>query len=226
MARLHLLRVFCGEGGTGGNPLAVFLEGGEVPSEQRQPVAADLGLSETVFVDDPQRGEIHIFTPTVELPFAGHPTVGSAWLLAKERAPVESLLVPAGELAVRYDGELTNVSTRPEWAPAYEWRQLGSPGEVEALSGPPDGSDMFGAWAWIDEQAGSVRTRVFPVGIGIAEDEATGAASVGLCAQLGRELQIHQGRGSLILARPRGEQIELGGRSALDEVRSYALQGG
>ena len=61
-------------------------------------MAADLGLSETVFVDDAERLELRIFTPAVELPFAGHPTVGTAWLLAAERGPVPSLRVPAGEL--------------------------------------------------------------------------------------------------------------------------------
>ena len=57
MPTLHLLRVFCSEDGSGGNPLGVFLHGGEVAPELRQAVAADLGLSEVVFVDDAQRGE-------------------------------------------------------------------------------------------------------------------------------------------------------------------------
>jgi PhzF family phenazine biosynthesis protein len=82
VARLHLLRGFCDEHGEAGNPLAVFLDGVEVPAASRQAVAGDLGLSETVFVDDAGRGELRIFTPAVELPFAGHPTVGTAWLLA------------------------------------------------------------------------------------------------------------------------------------------------
>jgi PhzF family phenazine biosynthesis protein len=101
VARLHLLRVFCDEHGAGGNPLAVFLDGRQVPASSRQDVAADLGLSETVFVDDAERGDLRIFTPTVELSFAGHPTVGTAWLLAAERAAVASLQVPAGELGIR-----------------------------------------------------------------------------------------------------------------------------
>ena len=221
MARLHLLRVFCGEHGDGGNPLAVFLDSGDLEPGRRQAVAADLGLSETVFVDSAERGEIRIFTPTVELPFAGHPTVGSAWLLAQERGPVQALRVPAGALPVRYDGALTHVGARREWAPPYEWSQLASPAAVEALGGPPAEHDLFGAWAWLDERAGSVRARVFPVGIGIAEDQATGAAAVALCAQLERALDVHQGRGSLIHVRPGGELIELGGRAALDEVREY-----
>jgi predicted PhzF superfamily epimerase YddE/YHI9 len=222
LARLHLLRVFCDEHGAGGNPLAVFLEGRQVPASSRQGVAADLGVSETVFVDDAERGELRIFTPTVELPFAGHPTVGTAWLVAAERAPVASLQVPAGELGIRYaDGE-TFVSARPEWGPEFEWEQLASPSAVDALTGPPRDHDHIGAWAWVDEGAGSVRARVFPVRYGIAEDEATGSAAAILCARLGRAIEIRQGRGSRIWASPLGDGfVEVGGASVLDEVRDY-----
>src|SRR5919108_3789246 len=90
MPRLHLLRVFCAGDGSNGNPLAVFADGSEVPPERRQAVAADLGLSETVFVDDADHGEVRIFTPAVELDFAGHPAVGAALPFApvgKPRTP-------------------------------------------------------------------------------------------------------------------------------------------
>ena len=220
MPDLHLLRVFCSEDGSGGNPLGVFLEGGEVPPEQRQAVAADLGLSEIVFVDDADRGEFRIFTPTVELDFAGHPAVGTAWLLQG----AEVLRALAGELGVRRDGETVHVAARPEWGPPWEFAELASPDEVDALDGPPRGHDLTTAWAWIDEPAGTIRARAFPVRIGIAEDEATGSAATKLCAQLGRAIDIRQGRGSRILARP-GEAglVEIGGRSVLDAVRDYAL---
>jgi predicted PhzF superfamily epimerase YddE/YHI9 len=222
VSRLHLLRVFCDDDESGGNPLAVFLDGPEVAPSARQAVAADLGLSETVFVDDAGRGELRIFTPTVELEFAGHPTVGSAWLLAAEGEAVASLRVPAGELPVRYEDSAAFVAARPEWGPRFEWERLDSPAEVEALSGPPGGHDHLGVWAWADEAAGTVRARVFPLRYGIAEDEATGAAAVQLCAQLGRGLDIRQGRGSRIRVRPLGDgYVEVGGRSALDEVREY-----
>jgi predicted PhzF superfamily epimerase YddE/YHI9 len=222
MPQLHLLRVFCGEDGSGGNPLAVFLDGAGVPdSNERQAIAADLGLSETVFVDDAPRGELRIFTPTVELGFAGHPTVGTAWLLARERGPVQVLRPPAGELAVRYQDELTFVSARPEWAPFFEHEQLGSAAEVEAIDGPPGGHDAVEPWAWMDEDTGTVRARVFCERYGIFEDEATGAAAVLLCARLGRALDIRQGKGSRILAQPLGEAVEIGGRVALDQMREY-----
>lgn len=220
MSHHHLLRVFCGEDGSGGNPLAVFLDGGEVPSESRQAVAAELGLSETVFVDDAERGEIRIFTPAVELEFAGHPTVGTAWLLAEQGSPVELLRPPAGEVAVRYADDAAFVAARPEWAPPFEWDQFPSAEEIDALDGPPRDHDLIGAWAFIDEEAGSLRTRVFPLRLGIAEDEATGAASVRLGAHLGRPIDIRQGRGSRILARPLEDgYVEIGGRVVLDGVR-------
>jgi predicted PhzF superfamily epimerase YddE/YHI9 len=222
MATLHVLKVFIGEGGTGGNPLGVFLEGHQVPHEQRQHVAADLGFSETVFIEDRELGELRIFTPGTELPFAGHPLVGSAWLLAEEGAAPQVLRPPAGEVAVRFEGELTFVSGRAEWAPPFEQVELGSPAEVEALEGPPDGHDLAGVWAWEDEEAGRVRVRVFALRVGVAEDEATGANAVRLATQLGRRITIRQGKGSLILAEPQPEgSVEIGGHTELVEVREY-----
>ena len=220
MSRLQLLRVFCDEDGSGGNPLAVFADGAEVPPERRQAVAADLGLSETVFVDDRERGEVRIFTPAVELDFAGHPAVGAAWLLEG----VETLRTQAGEVpVVREDGAVF-VAARPAWGPPFELEQLGSRSEVDALGGPPRGHDLIAAWAWLDEAAGIVRARVLPVRIGIPEDEATGSAATKLAAEVGRPIDIRQGRGSRILARPRADGlVEIGGLCEVDELRDYEL---
>lgn len=222
MPKLHVLKVFVGEGGAGGNPLGVFLEGSEVPEADRQTVARDLGFSETVFVEDAARGVLRIFTPGTELPFAGHPLVGTAWLLAERGLGVPVLHPPAGEVPVRFEGDLAYVSGRPEWAPDFEHISLGSPAEVEALAGPPEGHDLAGVWAWEDEAEGRVRARVFPVRLGIQEDEATGAHAVRLAALLEREVEIRQGLGSVILASPREDgTVEIGGRTELVEVRDY-----
>jgi predicted PhzF superfamily epimerase YddE/YHI9 len=224
MPEVHVLRVFCGEGGRGGNPLGVFLEGHEVPEDERQRIAAELGFSETVFVDDAARGEMRIFTPAVEHSFAGHPVVGTAWLLARERQAVAALRPPAGEVPVRADGGLTFAAARPEWMPEFDFVEAGSAAEVEALDGPPEGHDAVGVWAWVDKGAGIVRERVFALRYGISEDEATGSAAITLSARLGRELEIRQGQGSLIHARPRGDGwVEVGGRTELDEVADHPL---
>jgi predicted PhzF superfamily epimerase YddE/YHI9 len=222
VAELHVLRVFCAPDGSGGNPLGVFLDGRAIGPGDRQAIAAELGFAETVFVDDPDLGVIRIFTPGTEVPFAGHPVVGTGWLLARERGGEAPLHPPAGEVPVRLENELTLAAGRAEWAPEWEFVQLGSPAEVEALNGPPGDLDAVGAWAWIDEGAGLIRERVFAAPYGIAEDEATGSAAVVLASRLDRELEIRQGKGSVILARPLADgMVEFGGRVELDEVREY-----
>jgi predicted PhzF superfamily epimerase YddE/YHI9 len=229
LATLHVLRVFCDEAGEHGNPLGVFLDGDEVPAARRQGVAADLGFSETVYVDDPERAEMRIFTPGLELPFAGHPSVGTAWLLAREGEAVELLRPPAGEVTVRREGEgsegLTFVAARAEWSPPWSLIELADPAAVEALDGPPGGrEDEIYLWAWIDAEAGAVRSRCFSLADGVGEDEATGSAAIMLAAALERELLILQGAGSLLYARPLGAgRAEVGGRVVLDQVRDYEV---
>jgi predicted PhzF superfamily epimerase YddE/YHI9 len=224
VATLHVLRVFCDEGGEWGNPLGVFLDGAEVPAAARQRVAHELGFSETVFVDDASLGEIRIFTPGMELPFAGHPTVGAAWLLEREGHPVPVLRPPAGEIEVRREGGLTYVAARAEWSPAWSLIQLGAADAVAALRQPsPEDGLLPYYWAWKDEGAGTVRSRCFSLE-DIGEDEATGSAAIMLGAELGRELTIHQGEGSLLYARPLGAgRAEVGGRVVLDELREHDL---
>src|ERR687897_386575 len=185
MAELHVLRVFVAPSGTGGNPLGVFLNGPAVPGGRRQAVAADLGFSETVFVDDPPSGAVRIFTPA---------------------------------------DELTWIRGRAEWAPEMDFRQLEGPGQVDALDGAPDGLGFADCWAWEDEAAGRIRSRVFAPRYGIAEDEATGAAAVRLVSQLGRPVTIRQGAGSLLRARPGPDgTAEVGGEVVLDQVRDYPV---
>lgn len=225
VATLDVLRVFCAVDGSGGNPLGVFLDGVAAAAEEdRQPIAAELGFAETVFVDDRRRGELRIFTPEVELPLAGHPLVGTAWLL-RERGPEPTTLrPPAGEVVVRFDGELTWIAGEPGWAPPFEFVEVESPEEVDSLPGPPEAHGMVGVWAWIDESAGLLRERVFVPEVGVAEDEATGSAAMRLCAVLCRELEIRQGRGSVIYARPLDDgRVEIGGRVAADESREHLI---
>jgi trans-2,3-dihydro-3-hydroxyanthranilate isomerase len=87
--KFHTLDVFT-RNRFGGNPLAVVLGADALSGEQMQTIAAEFNLSETVFVLKAERpahsAKVRIFTPKAELPFAGHPTVGTAVLLAEERA--------------------------------------------------------------------------------------------------------------------------------------------
>ena len=79
--RFYTLDVFTDQR-FGGNPLAVVLDADALTTERMQAIAAEFNLSETVFVakpakSGPNRCKLRIFTPKVELPFAGHPTIGA-----------------------------------------------------------------------------------------------------------------------------------------------------
>ena len=110
--RYTILNVFTGES-QGGNPLAVVVDSEGLDTQAMQAIARQFNLSETVFVRPPQgpahTAAIRIFTPEMELPFAGHPTVGTAIHLAQSRVwkqtggECDALVVleaPAGVLRV------------------------------------------------------------------------------------------------------------------------------
>lgn len=80
----HTLDVFTDQT-FGGNPLGVFPHSTHLPSDLMQRIAREMNLSESVFLGPPEAGgavRVRIFTPGVEVPFAGHPTVGTAIFLA------------------------------------------------------------------------------------------------------------------------------------------------
>ncbi len=197
-----VLRVFTDQGGRYGNPLGL-VDADTVDPADRQRIATLLGYSETIFVTLPEAGthtaHATIHTPAAELPFAGHPTVGAAWWLNKRGTPVKTLQVPAGIVQIGYDGDLTAVSARAEWAPAFSIYGLDSAEDLAAAS-PEDYTDdaEHYVWAWVDRDAGSIRSRMFAPRLGIPEDEATGAAAVRMTEHLSRDLTIVQGKGSVI----------------------------
>jgi trans-2,3-dihydro-3-hydroxyanthranilate isomerase len=86
----HLLDVFT-DRPLAGNPLAVVLDAEGLDAARMQAIAREFNLSETVFVTAPRdpvnTARLRIFTPALELSFAGHPTVGAACVIAQTRAP-------------------------------------------------------------------------------------------------------------------------------------------
>jgi trans-2,3-dihydro-3-hydroxyanthranilate isomerase len=86
-----------------GNPVAIFTDGGGLSDETMQRAARELNLSETVFLLAGEEGadaHARIFTPYVELPFAGHPVLGTAFLLG-ERSGAETVRLQTGSGLIR-----------------------------------------------------------------------------------------------------------------------------
>ncbi len=216
---VRVLRVFTDDNGRYGNPLGV-IEGHLVGHGRRQQVARELGFSETIFIDDRARGELRIFTPAAELPLAGHPLVGAAWVLrdgTKARGEIE--LRPPGGIVRAWgdEGGRTWIDAPLATLPDWTLVELSAPAEVETLAGPlrPE-HDHVVYWAWVE--AGVMRVRCFAPSFGVAEDEATGSAALRLTALIGQPIEVRQGRGSVLHARPvDSARAAVGGRVVEDE---------
>jgi predicted PhzF superfamily epimerase YddE/YHI9 len=219
-----VLRVFTDPDGNFGNPLGV-VDAAQVEPSDRQDLAAQLGYSETIFVDLPVMGATSavatIYTPRTEIPFAGHPTVGASWWLRAQDMPINTLQVPAGIVQVSHDKDLTTISARAEWAPVFAIHDIDS---VDALlsADPADFPDDVAhyLWTWTDRSAGSLRARMFASNLGVREDEATGSAAMRITDYLSRDLTITQGKGSVIETtwNPEG-WVGVAGRVVNDGVR-------
>ena len=122
-----------------GNQLAVFTDGRNVDDETMLALARELNFSETVFVLPPSEGghaRIRIFTPALELPFAGHPVLGSAFVLA---APLQlgeiRLETGAGIVPVVLEREGARISFGWMSQPVPRWEPFAKADELLALLG-------------------------------------------------------------------------------------------
>jgi trans-2,3-dihydro-3-hydroxyanthranilate isomerase len=120
-----LLDVFC-VGPFTGNQLCVVPDAAELDDRTMQSLAREIGFSETTFVTavEPDAYDVRIFTPGQELPFAGHPTLGTAFALAADGrvGPVVTQRCVAGELRVEVQPDLGRGRTRQfpgELAPSF-----------------------------------------------------------------------------------------------------------
>ena len=111
---IHIVDVFTDKA-LAGNQLAVVLDAGDLAADVMQRVAREMNFSETTFVMAPSQAgnaaRVRIFTPGTELPFAGHPTVGTAWVLATQG------LVPDGALEFTLEEGVGPVPVRGEPGP-------------------------------------------------------------------------------------------------------------
>ncbi len=219
MRHCYVLSVFT-RGDEGGNPLGVVTDVSGLSSRVMQEVATDLGFSETIYVDWRDGGipQVRIFTPSVELPFAGHPLVGAAWVLGRlGPGGPGALRCQIGEMPYRVDGDTSEVRCpggQPvfggpgeesgivsdftvEMPMRYRLLQLDDPAAVGAFEpGREDGETYV--WAW-EPRGHGVKARFFAAGLGVAEDPATGSAAVALSQALSRmgmdagSVEIHQG---------------------------------
>lgn len=234
MRHCFVLRVFTRDG-VGGNHLGVVTDVSGLSHVTMQQVAADLGFSETVFIDWREGGvpRVRIFTPGAELPFAGHPLVGAGWLMnVLGPTPVSRLACTAGEVQVRLEGDIAAIDAPSGervvragdlgdrlagWVDPVDVRSVSMPSEYllvevadarDVATARPAESGHVMLWAWDGD---SVKARFFAPDIGIPEDPATGSAAVALAAVLN-----DAGRGAGSLTIEQGDEV---GAPSLIELR-------
>ena len=122
-----------------GNQLAVFTDGREVDDETMQRLAREMNFSETVFVLPPEEGghaRIRIFTPATELPFAGHPVLGSAFVLG---APLQlgeiKLETGSGIVPVTLERDGARIVFGRMQQPIPEWEPYADAEELQEVLG-------------------------------------------------------------------------------------------
>ena len=141
-----------------GNQLAVFTDGREVDDATMQSLAREMNLSETVFVlpaEADGHARIRIFTPAAELPFAGHPTLGSAFVLGQPLQLAEIRLeTGAGIVPVRLEREGARITFGWMTQPVPHWRPYERADEVLRILGveselPVDWYDLGPSFVYI-----------------------------------------------------------------------------
>ena len=114
----RLVNVFATEATLSGNPLCVFEDGRGLSDADMLALAIQFNLSETTFVlpSDEADARVRIFTPNGEMPFAGHPTLGTAFVVAAGRSAALRLEMRAGIIPVAIVGDrLTLTANAPRW---------------------------------------------------------------------------------------------------------------
>ena len=217
MRHCYVVRVFTA-GSSGGNALGVIPDSTGLDAEAMQGIATGLGFSETVFIDWPAGNvpSLRIFTPAAELPFAGHPLVGTAWVLNQMGPGAETMSIRIGEVAVRIEGDLVWVTPPAIDQPVREvavdeattlgvpavraWRvevpsdylvaEVSSEADLIATSPDLEAVAAAADGLYVFHGHGITRARFFAPRLGVDEDPATGSAAVALCAvtrSLGRQ---------------------------------------
>lgn len=146
--RFRVVNVFA-ESKLEGNPLAVIEDARGLSDAEMQQLALQFNLSETTFILPSQQADarVRIFTPTFEMPFAGHPTLGTAHVLRALGKAGDGLTLEmkAGLIPVTAQGDVWTLTARPPTWREYEF----SPREVADALGL-DPSDIAAAPLWVN----------------------------------------------------------------------------
>jgi predicted PhzF superfamily epimerase YddE/YHI9 len=214
----YKFKVFVDEEGNFGDPVSLLVdEGQQMSFEERLRITAKIGNVETVFVNDLAANDVSIYHAHDEVDFAGSVLIGTAWELEQlKNEPPQQIKCKRGIIDVRRENGIYWVQASLENNIGnWDYEQLTSPEDVEAIDVASTKGWKKMVWAWINKEQGLVRARTFADTIGMPEVQGNGSGSMNLAGQLRRQITIKHGEGSVIYAKPLShDSAEVGGRVA------------
>jgi predicted PhzF superfamily epimerase YddE/YHI9 len=199
------IKIFVDSDGNFGNPVGIIHDlDRNIPEAMRQQIAIKSGFSEVVFLNSIKPANVSIFSPTRQIPFAGHALVGAAYyfrtVLMQNITEITSMDQP---IKASYESDKTWVESDISILPSWNLKQLSNATKIDQLSSEESQQLQHTfVWAYIDKHAGLIRARTFAPDWKIAEDEANGSGSMLLAHQLNQSLTIYHGKGSVIFVKP------------------------
>jgi len=212
---IHTIKVFVDTNNSFGSPLGIVEDVHKALSaKERQHIAATLNYSETVFIENPQSGEIRVYNPIDECPFSMYAALGAAWFIKNKLSYSIAHIVSKDKVMDVIPAEektwvRSAIAVLPSWN-LVEYKTLE---DIESLAATDfvDKKHVM-AWAWMNKAQGTIRARTFAYDWGIPEDEANGSGSMRLAVQLQRSIKVIHGKGSVIYAKQYdNEHIDVGG---------------
>ena len=215
MGKMKVLNVFTNENGEFGNPVGIIVDTeNKIKSKNRQQIAMESGFSEIVFINNLETKDVSIFSPTRQIPFAGHALVGTSYFFNTVLNILTTEIVSMGKIIKSWrENGLTFVEADLSILPNWNFKEYKTPEEIEQITFQKSSFlEHTLIWSWVNKKAGTVRARTFAPDWGIPEDEANGSGSMLLASKLNRKLEIFHGKGSVIFTKPIGKKLaEVGG---------------
>lgn len=211
---IDIIRVFTDTQNKFGNPVGLVLDDvKKIGAIKRQQLAKDCGLSEIVFINDIPSGNLSIYNPQDECPFAMHATLGAAWYISHVlHSPISYIISGNVQTATWEKDDIVWVKARLDVIPQWNLRRMESPDEIENLDRNKLSEEKhLVVWAWLDKDKGTIRARTFASDWGIHEDEANGSGAMRLAEKTQMNLTIFHGVGSVIYANPSGNAYGIAG---------------
>ncbi|WKZ25783.1 MAG: PhzF family phenazine biosynthesis protein [bacterium] len=202
---MKTLNVFTNEKGEFGNPVGIIVDSeNKIDDKKRQQMAINSGFSEIVFINNLETKDVSIFSPTRQIPFAGHALVGTSYFFNNVLNLPTIEIISMGKVIKSWqENKLTFVEADLSILPNWNIKEYKTPEEIEQIT-IQEASILEHTlvWCWIDKEKGLVRARTFASDWDIPEDEANGSGAMKLASLINRNLIIHHGKGSVIHSTP------------------------